>query len=394
MKNYLYFFLALLVMVTGCKKMHDSYIDFVKPGGITYVERAKSVKTYSGFKRIKFEWPGPVDPNVSKAHIYWNNFLDSVIIDIPADIDSIRYFLDIPEGTYSFTIRTYDNLGNRSVPVEVQGRSIGDSFLSNMFNRPLVNAFVDNVDGRLQLNWGGADIHNGSVGHELRYINKSGTETKLFVKPETVTSILNDYKNGTDLVHETWYLADTTSVDTLKTTESVFSSKAIRYKLDRSKFSEYVLPTDAIARADIGWFLRNAWDGNRNPDPGYHSFNVPKPAHVSIDLGTADYSLYSFRLWQRTDWGSSYSHGNPKTFTLWGSNNPASDGSYTGWTKLGDFTSNTHVLADGELFTIPSDAPASRYLRIQVHSTWGYGTAADPIVMMEIELMGNFIGGN
>ncbi|MFZ4261537.1 DUF4998 domain-containing protein [Sphingobacterium sp. HJSM2_6] len=374
--------------------MNDSFIEFVKPGGITYVERAKLVKTYSGFNRIKFVWPAPVDPNVTKAHIYWNNFSDSVKIDISSDLDSVKYFLDIPEGTYSFTIRTYDDAGNRSVPVEVQGRSIGESFLSNMFNRPLVRAYVDNTDGRLELNWGGADIHNGSVGHLLRYTTVSGAEKKLFIKPETSVSLLTDYKNGTDLIYDTWYLADTTSVDTLKTELTSFSSEAIRYKLDKSKFREYVLPTDAIARADIGWHLRNAWDGSRNPDPGYHSYNVIKPAQVTIDLGTPDYGLYSFRLWQRTDWGSSYSHGNPKNFTLWGSNEPSSDGSYVGWTKLGDFTSNSHVLADGELFIIPPGAPASKYLRIQVASTWGYGTAADPIVIMEIELMGNFIGAN
>jgi len=372
--------------------MDDSYIDYVEPGGITYVERAKMVKTYSGFNRVKFVWPAPVDPNVTKANIYWNNFLDSATVDIPQGLDSIRYFLDIPEGTYSFIIRTYDDAGNRSVPVEVQGRSIGESFVSNMFNRPLIRLFVDNVDGVLQLNWGGADIHNGSIGHQLRYTDELGNLKNLFITPETMTTALADYKKGTDLHYDTWYLADTSSIDTLKTTEVVVAGDKLLYKLDKSKFREYILPTDAAAQVGIGWFVRNMWDGRTNSDPGYHSFSIPKPAHVTVDLGTSDYSLYSFRLWQRTDWGSSYAHGNPKTFTLWGSNTPAADGTYAGWTKLGDFTSNTHNLSEGELFIIPSGAPASRYLRIQVSSTWGFGTANDPIVIMEIELMGNFVG--
>ena len=172
---------------------------------------------------------------------------------------------------------------------------------------------------------------------------------------------------------------------------AVVAGDAIKYKLDKSKFQGLFLPTDAPALENIGWVHSNMWDGRTNSDPGFHTPDLPKPLHVSIDMGTADYPLYSFRLWQRTDWDTAYGHGNPKTFALWGSNDPAPDGSWNSWTKLGDFTSETHELSAGELFEMPPGTPAFRYLRIQVLSTWGYGTEVGPVVMMEIEVMGNFV---
>lgn len=390
MKINIYYLIAALVLISGCKKMDDTYKKFVVPSGITYVERAKMVKTYSGLNRVKFGWKAPADPSVTQAHIYWNNYLDSVALSIPNDADTVSYILDIPEGNYSFIIKTYDDAGNQSVPVEVQGRSIGETFLSNMFNRPLTQAFVDNADGQLQLYWGGADTHNGSIGHQLVYTDEAGAEKQLFVNPETASTILADYKKGTDFSYTTWYVADTTSIDTVKTEVLVVQGNTVRYKLDKSKFQGLFLPTDAPALENIGWFLNNMWDGRTNSDPGFHTPDLAKPAHVSFDTGTSNYSLYSFRLWQRTDWGSAYGHGNPKTFALWGSNDPVPDGSWNSWTKLGDFTSETHELSAGELFQVPTGAPAFRYLRIQVLSTWGYGTEVGPVVMMEIELMGSF----
>ncbi|MGV3762207.1 DUF4998 domain-containing protein [Parapedobacter sp.] len=390
MKINISYLVAALLVMAGCKKMDDTYKKFVVPSGITYVERAKMVKTYSGLNRIQFGWKAPADPNVTHARIYWNNYLDSVALEIPEDADTVSYLLDIPEGNYSFIVKTYDDEGHQSVPVEVQGRSIGEAFLSNMFNRPLSRAFVDNADGQLQLFWGGADINNGSIGHELTYTDEAGVEKRLFVKAETGSTMLADYKKGTDLSYATWYIADTTSIDTLKTEVDIIAGNSIRYRLDKSKFQEYFLPNDAPALAEIGWFLRNMWDGRTNADPGFHTPDLPKPAHVTFDIGTSDYSLSSFRLWQRTDWGTAYGHGNPKTFALWGSNDPAADGSWDSWTKLGDFTSEAHDITAGELFEIPAGAPAFRYLRVQVSSTWGNGADVGPIVMMEIELMGSF----
>lgn len=385
MKINISLFMAVLVVIvtTGCKKMDDTYKKYVVPEGITYVERAKAVKTYSGLNRVKFTWAAPVDPSVSRARIYWNNFADSAEFRIPGNADSVSYFLNIPEGMYSFIIKTFDDAGKHSVPVEVQGRSIGATFLSNMFNRPLTQSFVDNANGKLLLNWGGADTYNGSIGHELMYTDITGSIKKLFVAPESAATTLADYKSGTDISYTTWYRADTTSVDTLKTAAAIVPGNTIRYRLDKSKFKEVKLPGDA--NMAWGWVMPNMWDGKTNAEPGFHTADAPFPQHITFDLGVSDFSLYSFRTWQRQ--GYQYQIGNMKRFSLWGSNTLAPE--WSSWTKLGDFTSGTHVMTEGELFLIPPGAAAYRYIRIQVHEPWD-GKTVGAFHIMEIELLGNF----
>ncbi len=382
MKTNIYCFIIALVLTAGCKKMDDTYKKYVIPGGVTYVERAKNLLTYTGLSRVKFVWSAPVDPSVTKARIYWNNYADSVELNIPANIDSVSYFLSIPEGTYSFIIRTFDNLGNKSVPVEVQGRSVGPTFLSNMFNRPLISSFIDDASGVLKFTWGGADIYNGSIGLQINYTDKEGSNKNLFVTPETNETSLVDYKEGTGISYTTLYLADTTSVDTLKTAQVLIQPQDVVYRLDRTKFAPLKLAGDA--NEGWGWAMRNMWDGKTNAEPGFHTADAPMPQHITFDLGVTNRSLYSFRTWQRQ--GQPYLGGNLKRFSLWGSNSPAPEWSH--WTKLGDFTSGTHNFTQGELFMIPKGAKAYRYIRIQVQEAWD-GKAVGAFHIMEIELMAN-----
>jgi hypothetical protein len=382
MKISIYYFIVALVLVAGCKKMDDTYKEYVIPGGVTYVERAKNVVTFTGLSRVKFVWSAPVDPNVTKARIYWNNYADSVELKIPAGIDSVSYFLSIPEGNYSFIIRTFDDLGNRSVPVEVQGRSVGQTFLSNMFNRPLINSFIDDANGILKFTWGGADTYNGSIGLQLSYTSKQGSEKKLFVNPAATETAVDDYKEGTGITYTTLYLADTTSIDTLKTAQVLIEPGNVVYRLDRTKFAPLKLTGDA--NEAWGWAMRNMWDGKTNAEPGFHTADAPMPQHITFDLGVTNRSLYSFRTWQRQ--GQQYLGGNMRRFSLWGSNTLASE--WSNWTKLGDFTSGTHNFTQGELFMIPKGAKAYRYMRIQVQEAWD-GKTVGAFHVMEIELMAN-----
>ncbi|MBZ4190526.1 DUF4998 domain-containing protein [Niabella beijingensis] len=381
---------VLLLLIAGCKKMDDTYREYVVPQGITYAERPKNVNTYSGLRRVLFRWPAPVDPSVAAARIYWNNFSDSVEFAIPKNADTVSYMLNIPEGAYSFIIKTFDEKQNTSVPVEVQGRSIGETFLSNMFDRPLNQVFVDNRDGQLRLSWGSADVYNGSIGQELTYTGNNNKIKTVFLPAEEGQTVLDDYKRGGDLFYTTLYRPDSTSIDTLKTAAVKIPGADVRYRLDPSKFGELILDNDALCQyPQLGWKLSQIWSGITNQDPGYHSADLPKPLHITFDIGTSDYAIYSFRTWQRTAYNSAFTGGNLKSFALWGSNQPAQDGSWAGWTKLGTFNSGQHNVTEGELFLLPSGLPAFRYIRIQALATWD-PKPTQAVWIMGIELMGTY----
>lgn len=390
MKLNKYFCLLPLIAfsMVSCGNMDDTYKQFIVPEGVVYTQKTKNAKAFSGFKRIKLTWLKPVDPNVIKTRIYWNNYTDSVEFNTPTGIDTINYILNIPEGFYSFYLKNWDADGNSSVPVEVQARSYGELFMESLTNRSIKNALIS--QNKLNIRWNDADLYNGSIGQEFYYIDNAGNEKKLFLPASESSTILSDYKTGTDLKYRTLFLADTTCIDTLKTDLTVYVSSKILIQFDKSKFKEVWLDNDSRAREDWGWYLRNIWDGRTNSDPGYHSYDIlPSPVHVTFDTNTT-MSLKQMRMWQRTDWGVAYSGGNPKTFSVWGSNNPTQDGSWNAWTKLSDFVSETHNLTEGELFNFPEELPAFRYYRIEVYTVWGANNPAQKAVsIMEIELYGS-----
>lgn len=116
------------------------------------------------------------------------------------------------------------------------------------------------------------------------------------------------------------------------------------------------------------------------------------PSSISIDLGR-QYILSRIVWWMRQSratiaYTQLYNYTHPKTFELWGSNNPSPDGSYDTWTLIGSYESvrpsgNTEpgnansteldrmTAHNGENFDIPEDTPPYRYIRYKVFSTWG-----------------------
>ncbi len=85
--------------------MDRTYKDFVVPGGLVYPQKASSSLVYVGRNRVKIVWLRGSDPSVTKARIYWNNYMDPVELDIPTMGDTIGVIIDhLPAKSYDFII--------------------------------------------------------------------------------------------------------------------------------------------------------------------------------------------------------------------------------------------------------------------------------------------------
>lgn len=150
-------------------------------------------------------------------------------------------------------------------------------------------------------------------------------------------------------------------------------------EMDKNKFKAVTLPDDGSNT----WSLAGLWDDNTTSHTGIHSNDSQGfPVHYQFSLGVKA-RLSRFRIWQIYD-GREYSSGNIKTFEIWGSNQPASDGSFNGWTLLqtcevvkpsglpsGALTDEDIATATaGDEFVIPINAPAVQYIRINILSTF------------------------
>ncbi len=217
--TYLLGMAILLSVFYSCGKMDENYAHFWEDGEIVYPAPADSAKAFPGKNRIGLSWIIIGDPNVASAKIFWNYNTDSVEIPIQASgkEDTITtYLTDLEERVYTFTIFTYDNKGNKSIPINVIGQSYGDVYSSSLLARSYVDATFTEED-ELLINWG--DPSEGSIGGEVMYLDTTGATKYVQIAPDAAsTSILDyDFENSSTFSYRTAYIPSLTSIDTFYT---------------------------------------------------------------------------------------------------------------------------------------------------------------------------------
>jgi hypothetical protein len=111
-------------------------------------------------------------------------------------------------------------------------------------------------------------------------------------------------------------------------------------KLPKDRFRNAALPTDFYSPAEgsNGYRMENLWTGGESTSSALYAtaFGAPMPQWVTIELGY-NMSISRIQKWPRNN-TEMYSGSAPRTFELWGSDNPNPDGSWDdSWHLLGEF---------------------------------------------------------
>ncbi|WP_162818019.1 DUF4998 domain-containing protein [Niabella yanshanensis] len=210
---------ALTVLFPSCIK-EDDYKKFTEGGEISYTGKLDSIKIFSGRNRVVIQGLLIADPKVTRCVIYWNNRADSVTIPVTRteNIDTLKVELkNMIEGVHNFTIYTYDNLGNQSVPTYKSGRAYGDRYVSSLSNRPINNAYTDEA-GLTSIEWGVMDRLSGIFATDVTYTNASDQQQVLRIPVDSSLTYLDNFKEKTDIRFRTMFIPDSMSIDTFYTT--------------------------------------------------------------------------------------------------------------------------------------------------------------------------------
>ncbi|MDR0395234.1 MAG: discoidin domain-containing protein, partial [Tannerella sp.] len=196
MKKIIYLLLVTLITghISSCKDMDSVYEEFLVPNGLKYPQRPDSLKVFAGYNRLRLTWLGAKDPSITHAVVYWNNYLDSLKVDIDNDKDTLVVDVDnLGENTYTFYVKTFDKQGNASIPSEVTGTAYGDNYLMAATDRTIVSALRDeNKNGTIV--WGNKT--SDLVYSEVRYTAISGETRTVRILPDESDLICPDIKPG------------------------------------------------------------------------------------------------------------------------------------------------------------------------------------------------------
>lgn len=284
--------LIIVLSLSGCRDQDEMFRQYVPKGGVVYPTKAENAIAKSGIGRVYISWPNTT-PSVTKAGIWWNNYGDSVMVAITTNTDTVTQSIDLPEGIYSFIIKTFDKKGNVSVPVEIIGRSIGEKYMSRFYNRTVFK-YTTKGKNSLIIEWDDADISNGALYNEVVYTDSDNIEKTVRISASERITAIENYKQGTAFKYNTIYKPD--PKEELEISTSYKEVTDIYLMLDKSIGK--VIAYSSQWNADAGQRASNAYDGitNRNR---WHSFNGGYPHFVTIDLG-GETNISRLTIWPST----------------------------------------------------------------------------------------------
>jgi hypothetical protein len=335
-----------ICVISACRKMDSTYKQYIVPGGLTYAGKPTSPKAYSGLNRIKVAWLRGADPSVVKAKIFWNNFADSLGVDIPATGDTISVMIEnLQEKSYTFVIRTYDAKGNSSIPIEVVGGSYGEKYQAQLLTRP-VNSTVLNANGTLTINWGGADVSNGAYASEVKYTDVAGNVKHKIFSVESLVSEIPDMKPNTNYQFRTIFKPDSLSIDNFYT--GYTDGGLFSFNKKDWKIIAYSTQHSAGDNAVINFI--DGKDATRwHTCAGCSSY----PHFATIDMGI-ERTITQFGVWRTTFETGGDDRGPDKFEFLTSTDNVT-------WVSQGSF--NFNRLINGEQRYLTPNHPKARYFK-------------------------------
>lgn len=305
-KTYLSILLTVGVAValSSCGGQDEIYKEWVKKGGYDYPAKAVNLSSVIGYKSVIINWEKPMDPAVTTATLFWDNYASSQSIDY-ADCPDGKVSMEVgnlEDRSYTFDIVNYDAVGNKSLAAEITVSPYGDSWMVSRSERTVTSSRMDGRDAKIVM----SKATDEMVATRFRYKNLQDewVECETVLKPgENEVTFPNALKGkrfeysssfcpaaGKDTVWSHW----TKSVD------------GISYALDGKRWNVAVTKNQyfGINVAD------NIFDGNKDLSAfSWHSSKSDAtknifPKILSVDTQKAfgeEYSFTRFEFYEHPD---------------------------------------------------------------------------------------------
>lgn len=349
--------LLLILFGTSCENFMDIHKEYIKDGEIIYAPKADSIQFIAGKGRVMFAFWLENSPNVKTVDLYWNARKDSVIIPVSptSGLDSFYVTIpDLPEGAYTFDVKTTDNFGHPSLYLTAFGNSYGDFYQSSLANRRVksVELTEDAKDGII--NWFSA--LDGMIWTDIRYTMKDGKTNTVRINSKSQSIICPNLKPGSKFEYSSAFIPEELSIDTFTVDWEQYSANfPTIYKYDRSGWSVLEVSDETASdgggmatlidnKLDTYWHSK--WEGG----------NAPLPHWAVIDMASIR-NVAKIETYRRAG------NGDAKTIQYYVG--PDANASATSWIKIGE----TNFVSGKDNITITVADPSlalGRYLKLVI----------------------------
>lgn len=282
---------ASSVFLQSCVK-EDDYKKFVDNEERIYRARPSNLKVYPGLERavISFELYNPV--HVKSYEIY----LDSTKVAEGAvaagdTVKISREVSNLEEKTYSVSVFTVDESGNKSVTTTGFLNVFGDRYKSALNQRPVTRRTYK-MPGMVIFDFSTAD--DNVEYSSFQYVNAYGQTRSVRVPSTATTYTLDDLPETGNILYRTFILPDATSIDTLSTGTDTIRIQNLEKQWFSSQEASGEGPNNGRAMFafdnDLNTFWHTQYVGGT---PGY-------PHWFIQDLG-APTTINSFRVARRNN---------------------------------------------------------------------------------------------
>lgn len=216
-----------MVFWTSCEDMNSLHEEYLNRGESIYTGVVDSLTAAPGNERVKFRWLLNSDPRITHVLIYWNDYADSMSVDVNRTQNGDMWMEDIyefPENDYVFNVKTADDEGHRSMPTEISVKVYGANYIATLMNRGMKSREV-NERGEGVISWLSPSTNTllYTVVKYTDYSNLAQPEAReVRVENEDMETILPGVRNGDEIKVYSCFQPEE-SIDTFESKERSYT---------------------------------------------------------------------------------------------------------------------------------------------------------------------------
>lgn len=215
MKKYIFQLFAFALVLTSCDSYTDIHQDYIEGGEIVYLQKVDSVVANAGYERIQFKlWYNNGD-RLSKTVIYYNNYKDSILIDLGGKLnrgkDSLEFIVDLEETNYNFNVINFNSFNQSSLAVSHFASSYGEMYRATLKNRLLKSSTLLTSGDGFKVEW--FSPSENYVGMEVEYNGTSGKQIVAVTDESEIT--ISELPTDNKFRYRTFFYPEETAIDSI-----------------------------------------------------------------------------------------------------------------------------------------------------------------------------------